>query len=366
MTALLRFLADEVAFRGRGPETLIHYVTSRCNARCEHCYFLTKLNAKTDLTREETFHLIPKLGRLRALLVAGGEPFLCDHLADLLAEYHHGCGVRFAQIPTLGYHHARIHRCLETVAKTCPALDLTVNVSLDGFQPFHDANRKVKGAFDRAVETVRMLVAWRAAAMPRLRVNVVSVLMPATMRQLRPLAEWLRDEVGPDLHILEIVREKDFHANNGARAEVESLVEFWKGLTRAYYAKPTTCRNLYLHPWLRRLVGEFAVLNLETAARNFLDAAAWPAPCQAGRKIAVLYPEGDLAVCELRGRLLNVKDHGLDVRAALQTETFQAEVAQVATDQCWQNCTHGCFIPPSIRHAPSQLLKIAWRALRPC
>ena len=60
-----RFLWDEATkWRRPGLDTLIHYVTSACNAACDHCYFLDRLNAKTDLSKAETFGQIGRLGWL--------------------------------------------------------------------------------------------------------------------------------------------------------------------------------------------------------------------------------------------------------------------------------------------------------------
>ena len=348
-----RFLWEEAAkWRRPGLDTLIHYVTSVCNAACEHCYFLDRLNAKTDLSKAETFRQIARVGPLRALLVAGGEPFACRHLAEVLIAYHRLTGVGVAQIPTMGWHGERIRAVLERALSECPGLHLTVNVSLDGFEAFHDANRKVPGLWRAAVGNLRMMLGLQVRH-PRLRVCVVSVMMPRTLGQLRPLAEFLRDAVGPDLHILEVLRAADFGRYD--RAEVEALRDFWIGLTREYYRRPQAgSRHLY-RSWLAPWIARFAVGNLRVAFANFLDGQAWPAPCQAGRRIAVLYPDGDVAACELRGRIGNVLEAG-GVPEVVASPAFQAEVRAIDGGKpCF--CTHGCFIPPAIRYSPRAMLR---------
>ena len=35
------------------PIQLIHFVTSKCNAKCKHCFFWSKLNSKDELSLEE-------------------------------------------------------------------------------------------------------------------------------------------------------------------------------------------------------------------------------------------------------------------------------------------------------------------------
>ena len=348
-----RFLWDEATkWRRPGLDTLIHYVTSACNAACDHCYFLDRLNAKDDLKKDETFGVIHRLGRLRALLVAGGEPFICRHLDDVLIAYHR-IGVRVAQIPTMAFHGDRMRKTIDRALTECPDLHLTVNVSLDGFEDFHDANRKIPGLWRRAIGNLRMLLEMRKDH-PRLRVCVVSVMMPQTLGQLRQFGEFIRHGIAPDLHILEVLRAKDFGPYD--RGEIEGLRDYWISLTRAYYHTPTNgSRHLY-RGVLAPFVSRFAVQNLRIAFDNFLDGAAWPAPCQAGRRIAVLYPEGDLAACELRGRITNVKAHDYNVVAAMTAPLFQAEVAAIDGGRtCF--CTHGCFIPPAIRYSQQAILR---------
>ena len=348
-----RFLWDEATkWRRPGLDTLIHYVTSACNAACDHCYFLDRLNAKTDLSKAETFGQIGHLGRLRALLVAGGEPFICRHLDEVLIAYHRACGVGVAQIPTMAFHGDRMRHTISRALGECPDLHLTVNVSLDGFEAFHDANRKIPGLWRRAVGNLRMLLEMRSRH-PRLRVCVVSVMMPGTLGQLRSFAEFVRQVIGPDLHILEVLRAKDFGPYD--RHEVERVRDFWIGLTRDYYRVPAHgSRHLY-RGVLAPFVARFAVGNLRIAFANFLDGRAWPAPCQAGRRIAVLYPDGDVAACELRGRIGNVLKAG-GVPEVVASPTFQAEVRAIdGGKSCF--CTHGCFIPPAIRYSPRAMLR---------
>ena len=336
-----------------GLDTLIHYVTSACPAACEHCFFLDRLNQKGDLTPEETFNLIGSVGPLNALLIGGGEPFACRHLAAILSAYVVQSGIRFAQIPTLGWHTDRIVACVETVLGKHPDLNLTINLSIDGFEAFHDANRKLKGAYAAAFITLARLKELQATY-PSLRVGIVTVLMPSNIGEVLKFGEevWKSAVFRPDIHILEVMRSKEFPYD---RQQIETIRHGWKILIRGYYALPANgSTNLYRDWWLRPLAKRFALKNFDIAVDNFLDGTRWPAPCVAGKKIAVVYPEGDLAVCELRPRADSLRRHGMNLQAAMAAPLFQAETARVPGDHC--DCTHGCFIPPSVRHSPRALL----------
>ena len=59
------------------PVALILLVTSRCNARCIHCFFADELNQTPDImTLDDYQRLSAELSSLCQLYLAGGEPFL--------------------------------------------------------------------------------------------------------------------------------------------------------------------------------------------------------------------------------------------------------------------------------------------------
>ena len=64
------------------------------------------------------------------------------------------------------------------------------------------------------------------------------------------------------------------------------------------------------------------------------------------------------AVCELRKRVNNVRQFGMNLKAAMSAAEFTDETARVTADKCF--CTHGCFIPPSVRYSPRTLARLMW------
>ncbi len=340
-----------------GLDTIIHYVTSRCNAQCDHCYFLDRLNKKNDLSKEEQLKFIDNVGPLKALLIGGGEPFISNDLAEIVISYVRKCGVRFTQIPTMAYHAVKMETSLNTILTECPELNLTVNVSIDGFENFHNENRHVPELFKKAIQNMKN-VAELQKKYQRLRLCVVTVMMPQNFYSLKEFAHFIQKNVDPDCHILEIMRAKEYETTRPSwRKDTEDLLSYWKELTRYYYNKEKVgSKNFYANRFLRKKLLSFALNNLDTAFLNFLNNRPWPMNCVAGKRIAVMYPEGDLAACELRKRIQNVRDFDFDINAALQSSAFQDEVRKIPQDKCF--CTHGCFIPPSVRYSPLMLTRL--------
>ena len=103
-----RILTDRV--RAREFQSLFLFVTSRCNARCRTCFYFEKLNRRDDLTFDEIARLSETAPPFRKLWISGGEPFLRDELADILAMFVRRNGVRNINLPTNGLLPDRIFR----------------------------------------------------------------------------------------------------------------------------------------------------------------------------------------------------------------------------------------------------------------
>ncbi|HEY4482331.1 MAG TPA: radical SAM protein, partial [Candidatus Brocadiaceae bacterium] len=84
------------------PVTLTIFVTSRCNAFCNHCFYWKELNnGKDDISISNLEKLANNLNGLRQILLTGGEPFLRNELAEISKIFHRK-GVRAITIPTNG------------------------------------------------------------------------------------------------------------------------------------------------------------------------------------------------------------------------------------------------------------------------
>jgi molybdenum cofactor biosynthesis enzyme MoaA len=86
--------------RGRQFNSLFLFVTSRCNSLCRTCFYFDKLNSKDDLTMEEIGRISESSPTFRKLWLSGGEPFLREGLADIVAMFVRRNGVRNVNLPT--------------------------------------------------------------------------------------------------------------------------------------------------------------------------------------------------------------------------------------------------------------------------
>ncbi|MFA5089132.1 MAG: radical SAM protein [Candidatus Omnitrophota bacterium] len=360
MQAITLFVQESgKLFRPKRLDTLILYVTSRCNAKCGFCFYGKELNSVSEMSLETIAQISRKLKSLRGLLIGGGEPFLRADLFEIISVFVKDCGIRQVQIPTNGFFTQRIVSFVDKVTKTFPGLDLSIQVSLDAVGEEHDAKRELKGCFRQAEETIAQLKALRDESR-RFRVLVVSVLTPETVGGCRDLADYVRTNIQPDYHWFELVRAMPFMQERLKLSD--ETISFLEGNLK-YYLKniPGSSSSIYASRLFNRLLTEFSLGNFQAACQNFVHKKRWPAPCCAGERMAVLYPDGILAACELRGEQVPSGDYDYDIHRALREYApFQMVRKDTRNHAC--DCTHGCFIPTSRRYSPAELFKTFWKA----
>ncbi len=114
------------------PFYLIFFVTSRCNARCAHC-FNWKRSAEevNDLTIDEYRMISSKMPNLVFMFLSGGEPFLREDFAEIAQIFHKNNKVQKMQTPSNGYCTENMRKQAETIVKTCPDLHYSITLSVD-------------------------------------------------------------------------------------------------------------------------------------------------------------------------------------------------------------------------------------------
>src|SRR3974390_1054250 len=100
LTQYFPILKDRV--RARQFNSLFLFVTSRCNSLCRTCFYFDKLKSSDDLTDSEMERIAATVPPFRKLWLSGGEPFLRDRLAEIVALFVRHNGVRNVNLPTNG------------------------------------------------------------------------------------------------------------------------------------------------------------------------------------------------------------------------------------------------------------------------
>lgn len=342
--------------RKRKLNTIIFFVTSRCNATCETCFYWEELNRPGDLSWDEIVKLSQTTPPFTDLWFSGGEPTLRKELPEIIDLFVRNNGVRYVNLPTNGLKPNRIYEIAEQALSRNPDLELHINIALDGLRESHDFMRGVPGNFERALESGRLLRKLKARFGLRLIVNINTVITRDNLDEILPLAELILVERISDGHYFNLIR-GDSKDPALKQVEREKLRRIYSELPRIQwtYAEGMFDDRIRLIKWVKKAayVGTLT-FHHRTQFQNLDNPSAWPMPCTAGETSAVIDFDGRVRACELRQPIGNLRDHEMNFKVFWESPAPARETRQIQCDQCW--CTHVCFIHDSLRYSYKAML----------
>jgi MoaA/NifB/PqqE/SkfB family radical SAM enzyme len=346
------------------PSYLLMFVTNRCNARCEHCFYWRELNTriKEELSLQEYEALARSLGPMLQITFTGGSPELRPDLPEVVRLFHRHCRPTNMTFCMLGYSTDRILQQVECMLTICPDQRIKIGISLDGLGEEHDRLRGITGLFERVVRTIRGLGELKRSH-PNLRLDVGLTVHGLNYNSVEETARWARENLPIDVMKPILVRGDPFNPET----------------------KQDVCKTTYLKvvdqdaSWLHRgpHAGRFTPLDYlvhakESVQRDIIrrtsETGSTGLTCAGGRETAVIYPTGDVGGCELREGLLgNLRDVEFDFRKIWFGDAGQAFRDTVGQDTKCKGCYHHCFIAPALFRTPlmwPRMVDAAWRIYR--
>ncbi len=327
---------------------LIFYVTSRCNLRCSHCFYLDELNKHAEMSLEEIETVARHLKPLSFLRITGGEPFLRKDLPEVLSHFHHHASVPRMGIISNGTKPDKTEEYINRIFSRCPNLALDVGISIDGLKDVHDEIRGLKGAYDRAKQTVEILVRLKERY-PNLLTSLVITLTAKN----EPQMELLYDELstwGVDRLSVNHVRGK-VHDESLLHVPFERYRQFAEQC-EAYHLNHDSSWKAGIQRAKNRLTRK--------AISEVVEGKNSSIPCLAGSSIGVLYSDGVTAICEMLEDELpamngnppvspflgNIRDVDHDIYRLWHSEQADRCREWIRATNC--SCTHECFLTASI------------------
>jgi Fe-coproporphyrin III synthase len=338
--------------------TVILFVTSRCNAKCETCFYHEELNRPGDMTFAEIERVSETMPPITDLWLSGGEPTLRQDVPEVIDLFVKGNGVRRVIIPTNGLLKRRTHEIVNRALGSHPHLHLYLNVALDGYGETHDRVRGVPGNWDKTLDCIRSLYPLKELYGGRFRLNVNTVVCAENYQETEKLAAHLWEHFRLDGHYFNIVRGETKAGDAIKRVPPEVLPGLYARaarLTERYGGRMFAADDA-----ATRFVKQVAYVgaittHYRTQHGNFAAPEPWPFPCTAGETTAVIDYNGDVRACELRESFASLRDYGFDFGALWAAQGRAAELGAIDGGRaCW--CTHVCFIHDSMRHSRRALL----------
>ena len=314
------------------PGLVTYLVTYRCNARCGMCDSW-RLKPGAELTPADAATVFGKIGRLDAVRLSGGEPFLREDFAEIAAAVVRASDPLILHVTTNGSFPDRAERFAAGVARRDR---LRVMVSLDGLPDEHDANRGADVTFALALETIARLQAIGVHASVNHTVISAQSLndAPALKRRLSAL--------GVDVHAVLAYADSAMYGLKLRGTRAEHLIA-----PRGYPLHPALAgadaigfveRELHDLPQVRdrgtRLGKRYYLRGLRDRLRGVEDPRPHPR-CVALRSHLRLLPDGRVPVCQFNTETIG----------NLLTQSFD-EVwhgAEARRSRAWVDACKGCW-----------------------
>jgi len=342
------------------PVYLLMFVTNRCTAACDHCFYWRELNTKVkqELTPVEYEKLARSLGPMFQVTFTGGSPELRHDLPEIVEQFYRHCSPSQMTFCMLGNATDRILSQTEAMLKQCPDQRFNIAISLDGLGEEHDRLRRLPGLFDRAIATIRQLGSLRKH-WPNLHIGIGITVHGLNYRTAERTSKWVRENL--PINVLKPILVRGDPMNRETLNEV--------------------CKTSYLkvvsqdRSWIDGSRGgifspmDFIVYAKEAMQRTVISRISHGTTagfkCGGARETAVIYPTGDVAGCELRDDVLgNIRDVNYQFSRIWfndRSDEFRRTVGKVS--QC-EGCYHHCFLAPAMFRTPAlwpKLAQTAWQ-----
>jgi len=338
--------------------TVVLFVTSRCNAFCQTCFYHAELNQPGDLTFAQIEKVSRTMPAITDLWLSGGEPTLRRDLSDVIDLFVSNNGVDRIIIPTNGLIKSRVYEVVDRALGNNPEIDLYLNIALDGYGETHDRIRGVPGNWEKALDCIESLYPLKEKYADRFRLNVNTVVCAENYTEIEMLSDFMWENYRLDGQYFNIIRGETLVGESIKQVPAEvlpAMYEHVSKLTKRYGERMFAADDRSKRFVKNAVYAGAIITHYRTQHSNFQQPTAWPFPCTAGETAVVIDYNGDVRACELREKFATLADFEYDFGALWAANERQAELTAIDGGKaCW--CTHVCFIHDSMRHSRRALL----------
>ncbi|MCK4910324.1 MAG: radical SAM protein [Thermodesulfovibrionales bacterium] len=354
MNPVLRFL-PHVLWKRR-PIHLTLFLTKRCNARCQHCFYINQDDSPSkenemspEMSTDEYEKLSKEMGSLIWLAFSGGEIFLRDDLPEISRVFYRNNKPSIMLYPTNGLMPDKTLSVMEQVLNECPESIVTVKLSIDAVGDKHDQMRGRPGSFDLVIETHQRLKGLLAKYM-NFELGINTLISHENQQDMDSVIDYVRKMDGVRTHTISLVRGdvsrglKDVDPALYEAAIKRLEAEFRAGTSPVYSfrgAKLKAAQDLIQ----RRII------------HKIMSGKGRQIPCYAGRLNLVVTEGADVYPCEefkdsfKLGNLRDAWGKGEGLGEILASSNAREVIKRIG-DTCF--CTHECYLMTNILFNPCQ------------
>lgn len=320
------------------PISIIHFITSRCNLRCEHCFYKETLDLKDpgEQSLQQFDKTTKEIGPVLWYAIGGGEPFLRNDLHDIHRLITRNCQPMMISIPTNGWYTDKTYIKTLQILQQMHSGSLTIQISIDGPEKIHDAIRG-ENSWRHLMKTWNKLKELQRIY-PRLSLGIITVVNHSNHHTYPDFIDELVDTFQPNQISVNLVR--DMH--NLRSEESLSVLDAYKIAIERYewhlQKKSLTALNY---------VGGRIIRAKESLQKQLIYRVMrfneFVTPCTAGDLIYVIWEDGRVNACEMLpdtvGNILGDKPEN-NFRHIVTNTTAKALRNKIVAEKC--KCSYEC------------------------
>ena len=332
------------------PIQFTFFLTSRCNARCPFCFYISHkdqaVSASGELRLAEIEKIAPQLGKLLWLAFSGGEIFLRSDLVEITTLFYRTNQPAIILLPTNGLLQDTIYTGVETILRNCPESSIVVKLSVDGPEHIHDELRGVPGAYQKTLRTCDAL-GELVGKYENFELGINTVFCQANQDHIEEVMDLVQTLPQVKTHTVSLIRGEVFRDD----LKQVDLQKYKNVITRLESDLKKRLAAKY------RFRGAKLKAAQDILQRSLIYEAAGDtkrtSPCYAGKLNLVLTETGDLYPCEdfsERMRFGNIRENEYDLQGLLQSEHGRNILKFINGKGC--SCTHECYFMTNILFNP--------------
>lgn len=328
--------------------SLIFFVTGRCSGKCLHC-FSYQMDDKSELSPTQVRDFAISLGPVQDLSISGGEPLRRNDLVELLAPLFEIGKAKTCTLPTSGLYPKKTVAVLTQLALRFGKTRTTLSLPLEGDKKLHDKIRGIPGAFEKLKMTAKAIEPLVNAGIVDFK--LVSTISSMNENQIDKIIQVAKTNFpNATFHHFEPMRGQGRDPNvkppnsNVLEKTKELIFQYWEGYKGFYGGLHTLAIEA------KREIFEIEI--------DVLKGRALPFKCLAHEMGLVLYPNGDVAFCEMTPVIGNINKEPL---SGIIRGVAAGAVIEEIEKGC--SCTHSCFLPKSFLGSPTNVGKVVKKRL---
>lgn len=335
-------------FNKNKPIHLTCFLTRRCNARCQFCFYLSDNNIagdrSTELSLEEIEKVSSSMGDLLWLAFSGGEIFLRDDIVEITKLFYEKNRPAIILFPTNGLLTDVIKERITAILEYCKRSTIVVKLSLDGPESVHDAIRGREGSFQKTMDTYNALCEL-LDIYPNFELGINTVFCAVNQDHMDAVIELAGRLDKIKTHTVSLIR----GAVSDSSFKDIQIDKYHQTIERLASNLRTRVSSMYRFKGAKLKAAQDIVQRRiihKTIAENKQQV-----PCYAGRLNLVLTESGDVYPCEsFDMKMGNVRDSGYDMNNILKSNEARDIIGSIYSKKCY--CTHECYIMTNILFNP--------------